>query len=130
MTTATEHRQEELRLQAPWRQSANIVYINIDWKASRMKRTLKTNMDVLKKTITDVAQNMKPTMICMCEVGDRNALSEDEMQQVADQSIRAWKDAATEHIQLHSMFTTGYPYMTIYIDGSIRCSDYRILHKL
>jgi hypothetical protein len=62
-----------------------------------MKGTLKRNMNVLKTTITDVAQNMKPTMICMCEVGDRNALSEDEMQQVADQSIRAWKDAATEH---------------------------------
>jgi hypothetical protein len=95
-----------------------------------MKRTLKTNMDVLKKTITDVAQNMKPAMICMCEVGDRNALSADEMQQVADQSIRAWKDAATEHIQLRSMFTTGAPYMTIYIDGSIRCSEYRILRNL
>ncbi len=39
-------------------------------------------------------------------------------------------DAATEHIHLCCMFTTGEPYMTIYIDGPIRCTDHRILHNL
>ena len=52
------------------------------------------------------------------------------MEQVAAQAVSAWTDAATEDIQLRSMFTTGAPYVTIYIDGPIRCSDHRILHGL
>ena len=44
--------------------------------------------------------------------------------------IKAWTDAATEHIEVRSMFTAGAPYVTIYIDGPIQCSDHRILHNL
>ena len=48
---------------------------------------------------------MKPTMICMCEVGvASDPLTEEQMQQVADRSMQAWRDAATEHVQLHCMF--------------------------
>ena len=111
--------------------SANVVFINIDWKSSRMNRTLETNMKILAKTIAGVVHNMKPTMICMSEVGvTKHPLSEEQMQQMANQCISTWKDAATEHIQLRSMFSTGAPYMTIYIDGPIRCSNHRILHDL
>ena len=42
----------------------------------------------------------------------------------------SFSDAATEHIHLRCMFTTGEPYMTIYTDGPIRCSDHRILSHL
>ena len=98
--------------------SANVVFVNIDWKESRHHRTLNANMKVLAKTITDIVQKMNPTVICMCEVGEtKNPLSEEQMQQVADKSISAWKDAATEHVKLRSMFTTGAPYMTIYVSG-------------
>ena len=111
--------------------SANVVFVNIDWKESRHHRTLNANMKVLAKTITDIVQKMNPTVICMCEVGEtKNPLSEEQMQQVADKSISAWKDAATEHVKLRSMFTTGAPYLTIYTDGDIRCSEHRILTDL
>ena len=109
--------------------STNVVFINIDWKASRMQRTLQNNMATLEETIAGVVRNMNPTMICMCEVGvATHSLSEEEMQLVAIHSMRAWKGAATEHTLLQCMFTTGAPYMTIYIDGPIRCSEHRILH--
>jgi endonuclease/exonuclease/phosphatase family metal-dependent hydrolase len=111
--------------------SANVVFVNIDWKESRHHRTLNANMKVLAKTITDIVQKMNPTVICMCEVGEtKNPLSEEQMQQVADKSISAWKDAATEHVKLRSMFTTGAPYMTIYVSGPFQCSDQQILHDL
>ena len=111
--------------------SANVVFINIDWKSSRMHARLQANMRILAKTIAGVVRAMNPSIICMSEVGEtKHPLSEEQMQQVATRSMSAWQDAATEHIQLRSMFTTGSPYMTIYIDGPIQCSDHRILHKL
>ena len=51
---------------------ANVVFMNIDWKSSRMLRTLETNMRVLATTIAGVVRNMNPTMLCMCEVGETN----------------------------------------------------------
>ena len=111
--------------------SANVVFININWKANKMYRTLRRNMDLLARTIAGVVDNMNPTMICMCEVGETQyPLNEQQMQQVEARSIRAWRDAATEHIELRSMFTTGAPYVTIYIHGFIRCSDHRTLRNL
>ena len=44
--------------------------------------------------------------------------------------MHAWKRAATEHVELRSMFEVGAPYMTVYIDGPIKCSDHRILESL
>ena len=49
--------------------SANVVFINIDWKVGRMNNTLIRNMKLLAKTIAGVVRNMNPSMICMCEVG-------------------------------------------------------------
>ena len=96
---ATEHNQQSTEM------STNVVFINIDWMSSRMHGTLNKNMKVLAQTIAGVVHNMNPTMICMCEVGVANcALSEERMQKVADQSTHAWKEAATEHFELRSMF--------------------------
>ena len=112
--------------------SANVVFINIDWKSSRINpNRLGLNMRLLATTIAGVVRQMNPTMICMCEVGGaKHPLSEGQMLQVVDQVEWAWTGAATEDIQLRSMFTAGAPYVTIYIDGPIRCSDHRILHNL
>ena len=127
---ATEHGQQAPLLQS-MEMSANVVFVNIDWKEGRHHRTLNANMKVLGKTITDIVQKMNPTVICMCEVGEtKKPLSEEQMHQVEDNSINAWKDAATEHVQLRSMFITGAPYMTIYISGAFQCSDQKILHNL
>ena len=50
--------------------SANVVFINIDWKAARHnKKRLQKNMKLLNDTIVGVVRNMNPAMICMCEVG-------------------------------------------------------------
>ena len=75
VTAATEH-------------SANVVYINIDWKASRHnEKAFARNMQKLRLTIGSVVQNMSPTKICMCEVGEATRpLSSRQMQEVADWS--------------------------------------------
>ena len=54
--------------------SANVVFINIDWKSSRMNNTLNKNMERLANTITGVVRNLNPTMICMCEVARQKIL--------------------------------------------------------
>ena len=125
---ATEYSPEVLLLQST-ALSANVVFINIDWKASRHNaKAVKSDMQTVANTITGVVRNMNPAMICMCEVGLATIpLTEEQMQQVADQSMHAWKEAATEHFELRSMFQVGAPYMTIYRDGP---SCHRILENL
>jgi hypothetical protein len=67
-------------------------------------------MERLGNTVTGVVRNINPTMICMCEVGEtKNLLSDEQMRQVVTQIISAWTAAATEDIQLRSMFTTRGP---------------------
>ena len=74
------------------------------------------------KTIAGVAFHMNPTMICMCEVGDtKNQWSEQQMLQVVDEIISAWKHAATEDIKLRHMFTAW---------GSIRDDFHRWPHPM
>jgi len=129
MTAATEHGDAVLCLQST-AMLANVVFINIDWKASRLDENLEANMMLLGRTIARVVRNMKPAMVCMCQVGEAsNPFTKEQMQQVADRSMQAWRDAATD-VQLHCMFEVGAPYMTIYIDGSVQCSCHRILEGL
>ena len=130
MTAATEHAPEVLRLQNAI--AANVVFINIDWKASRHNTgRLAANMKLLGKTIAGVVRNMNPKMICMCEVGvASDPLTKEQMKQVRDQSIHAWQAAATGHFELRSMFKVGAPYMTIYKDGANQCSHHRILKDI
>jgi hypothetical protein len=130
-TAATEH-SPEVSLLRSTKMSANVVFINIDWKASRHNRgRIHANMKILGKTIDNVVHNMNPTMICMCEVGQATIpLTEEQMQEVSQQSMRAWEGAATEHFELRSMFQVGAPYMTIYRHGPIHCSCHCILNNL
>ena len=78
VTAATEHSPEVPLLQST-EMSANVVFINTG------------------KTIANVVQNMNPTMICMCEVGEATIpLTQEQMQQVSHESMHAWKEAATQ----------------------------------
>ena len=130
VATATKHSQQALLLEST-EMNANIVFLYIDWKSTRMHRQRKPNMKHLSKTIASVVHHMDPTMICMVEVGEATQpLTEEQMQAVATESERVWSNTATEHVQLRSMFTTGAPYMTIYRDGPIHCRDHRILYNL
>ena len=127
MAAATEHGEEALLLQSTV-MSVNVVFINIDWK--EVQHT-KKHMSTLGRTIAGVVRNMKPAMICMSEVGEASIpLTEEHMQQVADQTMQAWRAAATEHVELHSMFEVGAPYMTVYDVGQVQCSCHRILTDL
>ena len=130
MIGATKDGQELLQLPST-AMSANVVFINIDWKASRHNTTLKRNMVLLGNTIAGVVRNMNPTMICMCEVGlVAHPLTLEQMQQVADECVKAWKEAAGEEVELTSMFRVGEPYMTVYRVGRIQCTYHRILKHL
>ena len=145
MTAATELN-PETPLPRSTKLSANVVFINIDWKASRHSR-LNANMRILGETIANVVRNMRPAMICMSEVGESKIpLTQDQMQQVSDQVTQSWKEAATElfeeaatenfeeaateHFELRSMFQAGAPYMTVYQDGPLQCSCHRILNDI
>ena len=104
-TAATEH-SPEVSLLRTTKMSANVVFINMDWKKSKhfSTQSLQDNMETLGKTITNVVRNMDPTMICMCEVGQvMTPLTEEQMQEVEHQITCAWKGAATEHFDLRSM---------------------------
>ena len=88
-------------------------------------------MKLLNKTIFVAVVHTNPTMICMCEVGlPHYPLTLEQMNRVADECVKAWKDAAGEDLKLTCMFEPGAPYMTIYKDGPIRCSSHRILKNL
>ena len=104
MAAAAQHGNEALLLQSSVT-SANVVFINIDWKATRHNsKRLKANMSKLGETIGGVVRNMKPAMICMCEVGSVSSpLTVECMQEVAEGTEQAWRDAATEHVELRTM---------------------------
>ena len=107
--------------------SANVVFVNIEWAQTRhSKARPNRNMQILGKTIAGIVHNMKPAIICMNEVGQAMILlTEEHMQQVADQIMHAWKGSATDHFALRSMFQVGAPYMTL-----LQCSCHRILEIL
>ena len=114
-------------------------HLLIDWKSGKMHEisprtspnAIDRNLRILTQTIAGVVRDMSPTMICMCKVGDTtHPLSEEQMQKLEAEVVSAWQNAATEHIQLCSMFTTGSPYMTVYIDGPIHCSNHQMLQNL
>ena len=113
--------------------TVNVVFINIDWKKTRHANAtaLSRNMKKLRTTICDVVGKMKPAMICMSEVGEAsNLLTKEHMQQVAETTKQSWREAATEHGELCSMFEVRAPYMTVYDDSKVQCSDHRILTNL
>ena len=125
-------RAPEMLRQQSTAMSANLVFINIDRKTRHQnQKALDRNMKTLGNTISNVVHEMNPTAICMCEVGgEKSPLTEEEMQQAADESIHAWKEAVTEGLEIRSMFQVGAPYMTVYIEGPIQCSNLRTLNDL
>ena len=89
VTAATEHNRQALLLQST-ETSANLVFIDIDWKSRRMDSALIRNMKLLAKTIAGEARTMNPSMLCISEVFEtRTPLSEEKMQQVVAQVISA-----------------------------------------
>ena len=107
---------------------ANCVFINIDWKASRMYHTLNVNLRKLNDTITVVVRTMKPAIIMLCEVGEsKHQLNQQQMEQIEDEVKSSWASAATEGVSLRALWEQGAPYMTVYNSNVIECSEHRII---
>ena len=112
---------------------ANVVFINIDWKDARHSnlRTTKKNLRILGDTIEDVVLKMKPAMICMTEVGVfSQPLTGPHMEQVRDQVLETWRSAANGNARLRSMFKVGEPYMTVYDENQVHCSNHQVLKNI
>ena len=50
----------------------HIIFVNIDWKKSRhdSEAATKRNLSQLAETIGSIVKEMKPAVICCCEVGN------------------------------------------------------------
>ena len=67
---------------------------------------------------------------CVEDPEDQQPDQNQHMQQVAEETMQSWRDTATEHGELRTMFEVGAPYMTVYDDSKVQCSDHRILTNL
>ena len=109
---------------------ADIVFTNIDWKASRhdTENSTEINMKILTKSIDDIVRKMAPAVICMNEVGVvSQPLKGPDMEQVRDTVMASWTSAAKGKVNLRTMFQVGSPYMTVYDANQVECSNHRIL---
>jgi len=111
----------------------NIIFVNIDWKSSRHNTTESTrrNLKKLTHTITSIVTNMKPALICCCEVGEaKHPMSMEQMQAVADTIRAVWEAAATVHPLISVLFEVDAPYLTIWDDNLCSCKHGRILKNV
>ena len=129
-SAATEHDTEPL-LQSTT--IANIIFINIDWKRSRHDNPTCTNknLGVLAKTTSSIVTNMKPAVICCCEVGTAmSPMTVEEMYVMAQAMREAWEEAATEHPAISFHFEDDAPYITIWDANLCKCTHERILENI
>ena len=78
----------------------HIIFINIDWKRTRQgtEKATKKNLTLLAKTTSSIVANMKPAVICCCEVGTAmEPMTSEQMLEMADAMRIAWEGSATEH---------------------------------
>ena len=73
-----------------------------------------TSLQHVSDNVSAFLKQRAPRPCCMCEVGDKNAWTDQQMSEVANQCISTWKRAATEHVNLGTMYQTEAPYMTMY----------------
>ena len=133
----------------------NIVFVNLDWKATR-HATLKAtqrNKPVLEKTIASIVAHMHPDIICMCEVGEAHIpISPEHMKNISEWSKAAWKRTATgrecqgyrsaefssqkewqkaqDAMSVASLYEQGVPYMTLYNMKTCSLLDSKIVQDL
>ena len=111
----------------------NIIFINLDWKRSRHDNNDSTrrNLAVLAKTTRSIVRNMKPAVICCCEVGTAmSPMTSEQMRQMANTMSTAWKEAATERPASEFFFEDDAPYLTIWDSNRCKCTNQRILKNL
>ena len=112
---------------------ANIIFINIDWKRSRHDNPISTkrNLRTLAETTSEIVTNMKPAVICCCEVGLAMApMTRVQMFAMAQAMCKAWEEAATECPAISFLFDDEAPYLTIWDDNRCKCTHGRILKNV
>ena len=101
---------------------STVVFVNIDWKASRHKtdRADKKNMSVLENTVRSIVETYEPVVICFCEVGEEaNPLTLGQMVAVSELIEGTWHDLL-QSTQLQRSFTEGYTYLTVWDASKIQ----------
>ena len=109
---------------------ANIIFTNIDWKRTRHANPASTrkNLTLLANTTFEIVTNMKPAVICCCEVGTAMApMTREQMSAMAHEMREAWKEAATDRPAISFLFADDAPYLTIWDDNRCKCTHGRIL---
>ena len=113
--------------------AANIIFINIDWKRSRHAnpRATKRNLKKLANTTSSIVTNMKPAVICCCEVGTMmSPMTRQHMLEMVDAMRIAWEETATEHPAISFLFEDDAPYLTIWDDNRCKCTHAQILKNV
>ena len=112
---------------------ANIIFINIDWKRSRHANPASTRkiLTVLANTTSSIVSNMKPAVICCCEVGTaKEPMTTAQMSAMVDAMRTAWEAAATESPAISFLFEDDAPYLTIWDDNLCKCTHGQILENV
>ena len=105
-----------------------VVFVNIDWKASRHNTvdSANRNMKRLKTTVRSIIKTHKPVVICFCEVGESsNPLSLDQMSTVSKAIEDTWHELL-QSTQLQRSFEQGYPYLTVWDSSRVDCFNFHI----
>ena len=133
----------------------NVVFVNIDWKATRhdTKDSRARNKKKLQDTIGSIVANMHPDILCMCEVGEAGSLmTEEPLEEVRKWCLEQWKRTATgregagwrsleyksaqawkeaqDNLSLSVLYEKEAPYMTIYDSQKCTCRCSTILHDV
>ena len=105
-----------------------VVFVNIDWKASRhaTSGSVKRNMTLLETTVRSIIKTHEPGVICFCEVGEASKpLTLDEMSTVRQAIENTWHELL-QSTQLQSSFKQGYPYLTVWDASRVHCFNFHI----
>jgi len=118
----------------------NIIFVNIDWKASRHHnpKSSARNLGLLGNTVLSIVQEMAPAVICFCEVGNvMSPLNADHIRAIEATVHTAWanarvRDTATEHVvpDIRFLHTKQEPYLVAWDATAVDCKHQRILRNL
>ena len=116
-----------------------IVFVNVDWKKSRHATADadRRNLELLKRTVTSIVTEMKPALVCFCEVGEVGRPLPDKVIPRLQEAIEnAWREAALATEQgwasegLAFAHPPGEPYLSAWLPERIDCRHHELLTDL
>ena len=116
-----------------------IIFVNIDWKKSRHEsaEAVTRNLKKLHMTTCSIVSQMKPAVICCCEVGNvRIPMTTPQVHTMQETIVAAWKTTATEQRpwmampDIRFLHTDGEPYLTAWDSNQCDCRHGRILQDV